>query len=109
MFGLFEGDWGWLPIECAENVISHTPYVGVLECTTSGKLRQLSGLSSSDIIPSASQIVSLIGHGESEVTGASGFNSFGENKSTIFKTNRSTLAIYLCLYELPLDTCRSGD
>ena len=69
----------------------------------------MSGSSSSEIGPSASQVISSIGDVASDMTDVSGLKSVGEDKSTMFKTYRGPLPIYLSWYELPFGTFRSGD
>ena len=55
-------------MECVGHVMLQTPYVSVCEYVASRKLSQRSGSSSSGIGPSASQIMSMIGDGTSDVT-----------------------------------------
>ena len=83
--------------------------VSVCECAVAVKLRRLSGLRSSSTGPSASQVVSSIGNGVFHMTGVSGLNSFGEDKTMMLKTYRDPLPIYPCFYELPSRTCCSDD
>ena len=108
LFGCYESNWVWSRMECAGHVMSHAPYIGICECATSSKLRRLSGSSLSEIGPLASQVMSSIDVA-SDVTGISGVNSVGEDNSMMFKTYRGPLPIQLHWYELPLDTCRSGN
>ena len=68
-------------MECAGHVASQPPHVSVYECVESGKLRRLSGSSSSGIGLSASQVVSSIGDVASDLTGVSGLNSIGEDST----------------------------
>ena len=93
-------------MESTGHVMPHAPYVGICECAATKKVRRLSGSSSSKIGTSMSQVMSSIA---SEVTGVSGINSIGEDKSMMFKTNRDPLPIHTRWYELRLGTCRSGD
>ena len=51
--------------------MSHASYVGICECAVSSKLRRLSGSSLSEIVPSASQVMSSIDVA-SNITGVSG-------------------------------------
>ena len=83
----------------------HAPYVSICECAASKKVRLLSE-SSSEIGLSVSQVVLSI---VSEVTGVSGVNGVGEDKSITFKAYLAPLQIHSCWYELPVCTCRSGD
>ena len=71
--------------------MSHAPYVGICECTASKRMHRLLGSSSSEIGPSVSQVMLSIA---SEVTGISGVNSIGEDKSMIFKTYRGPMPIH---------------
>ena len=73
-------------MECAGHVASFAPYVSICEYVASDKLRRLSGSSSSDIGLSASQIMSSIGEGASDVNGISSSNSVGKDKTMMFKT-----------------------
>ena len=66
------------------HVTSHAPYVFICECAACGKLRRFSVSSSSVIGPSSSQFESSVCDGASDITGFSGLNSFGEDKSTMF-------------------------
>ena len=50
-----------------------------------------------------------IGDGASDVTGVSGVNSIGEDKSVMFKAYLVPLYIHPCWHEFPLGTFRSGD
>ena len=93
-------------MECADHVMSHAPYVGICECAASKRVRRLSGSSLSEIGPSVSQVMSSIA---SKVTGVSGVNSVGKDKSMIFKTYLGPFLIHPRWYELPLGTCRGGD
>ena len=69
-------------------------------------MHRLSGLSSSEIGPSVSQVMPSI---VSEVTGVSDVDSVGEDKSMMFKAYRGPLPNLSRWYELPIGTCRSGD
>ena len=82
-------------MDCADHVTSHALYVSFCECAASGKLRQFSRSSSSGIVPSSSQAVSPVGYGASDVTGALRLNSFGGDKSMMFKTYSDPLPIQL--------------
>ena len=79
------------------------------KCAASDNFRRMSGLSSSGIFPLAAHVVSSIGDVASGVTGVSGLNSVGEDRTTMFKTYRGPLPIHLRWYELHSGTCRSGD
>ena len=81
----------------------------VCECAASEKLSLLSGSSSSCICPSVSKIVSSIGDGVFGVTGVSGLNISGKDKTTMFKTYCGPLPSHPRGYELLLGTCCSGD
>ena len=81
-------------MECADHVMPHAPYLGIYECAAMGKLRRLSGSSSSGIGPSTSQVMSSIGDGASDVSGVSRLSSVGEDKSRMFKTYRGSLPIH---------------
>ena len=70
-------------MECAGHIMSHAPYVGICECSTSKEVRRLSGSSSSKSGPSVSQVVSSIA---SEVIGVLAINSVGRDKSIMLKT-----------------------
>ena len=47
--------------------------------------------------------------GASDMTGVSGLNNVGEDKSTMFRTYRGPLPVHTRWYELPFGTCHSGD
>ena len=96
-------------MDYAGHVMSHAPYGDVWECAASGKLRQLSGSSLSGIGPSASQDVSSISGGASDVTGISSLDSLSEEKTKMFKTYSGLLQIYPLWYELTSGTCLCGD
>ena len=57
----------------------------------------------------ASQELSSISDGSSEVTGVSVLNSVDEEKSIMFKTYLGPLVLHPRRYDLPLDIRRSGD
>ena len=74
----------------------------------SKKLHRLSGSSPSEIGLLASQLMSSIDV-TSYVTGGSGVNSVGEDKSMMFKAYRGPLPIHTRRYELPFGICTSGE
>ena len=78
-------------MECFGHVMSLASYVGVCKCAASKKIRRLSGSLSFEIGPSVLQVMSYIA---SEVTGVSGVNSIGEEKSMMFKAYRAPLPIH---------------
>ena len=86
LFGCFERDWAWPRMDCAHHITLHAPYLGICECAAPRKFRRFSGLSSSCIGLSASQVVLSFGDGAYDVAGVSGLNSLGEDKSMVFKT-----------------------
>ena len=88
-------------MDCADHVTSHAPYMGICECAASGKLCRFSGSSSSDIRPSASQVVSSVGDGSSGLAGVSGLESVCEDRSMMFKTYSGPLPIHPRWHELP--------
>ena len=69
-------------MECAGHVMSHSPYVGIYECEANMKVCRQSGSSSSEIGPSIPQMMSFIAV---EVTGVSGVDTAGEDKSITLK------------------------
>ena len=81
-------------MKCAGHLTLHTLYVGVCKIVASGMLCRLFGSSSSDIGSSASQIVSSIGDGASDMTRVSGLNSVGNEKSTMIQKYRGSLPIH---------------
>ena len=87
----------------------YDPYVGICECGTSRQVCRLSRLTSCDIGLSVLQVVKSAGDSTSDVTSISSFNSDGNDKTMIVKTNRNPMLIHSRWYELPLGTCRSGD
>ena len=109
LFGCFDSNRDWPQMDSAGRVISHAPYVGICKFAASGRLRRFSGSSSTGIGPSASQIVSSVGDDASDVTGVSGLNSIGEDKSMMLKTCNGPMPIHQRWYEFPSGTCRSGD
>ena len=73
--------------------MSHAPYVGICECAASRKLRRQSGSSSYGIGPSTSQVMLSIADDDSGVTGVSGVNNVGNDRSMMFKVYRGHLLI----------------
>ena len=67
-------------MKCAAHVMYHAPNIGIYEFSALRKLRRLSVSSSSGIDPSASQVVSSIGNGASDVTSISGQSSGNDNR-----------------------------
>ena len=80
-------------MQCAGHVASNAPYVGVRKYVASERLRRLSGSSLYGIGTSASQVVSSICDGGSDVAGVLGFNSIGEAKTMMFNTYCGPLLI----------------
>ena len=79
--------------------MSHAPYVGICKCAAFKRVRRLSDSSPSEIGLSVSEVISSIAY---DVTGVSGVNGVGEDKSMMFKTYRCPLPIHPRWYEFPL-------
>ena len=75
----------------------------------SEKLRRLSRFYSSNIVPSAPQVVSTPDDVLSDVSSASGINSVGEDRKIASKTHLDLQPIYPRWHELRSGTCRTGN